>query len=115
VSGALVLAPLLAAALFGAWMALPAPSIPAVLAHMRVRALSGTEWRLAGLCVLNIAGEELWWRGFIQPRQEPVFCQGTWFVQGLLHGLFHFSFGCDPRVPMCRANTTPRYRAAQTF
>ena len=36
---------------------------------------------------------ELWWRGFIQPRQEPVFGRSTWLVQGLLHGLFHFSFG----------------------
>jgi membrane protease YdiL (CAAX protease family) len=141
-SGALVLAPLLAAALLGAWMALPAPSLPAVLEHLRVRHLSGEEWRLAGLVllftfaavaglqlfnasvwprlpphpsfmavgpleigqyyilalwlpffVLNIVGEEFWWRGFIQPRQEPVFGRSTWLVQGLLHGLFHFSFG----------------------
>jgi membrane protease YdiL (CAAX protease family) len=141
-SGALVLTPLLAAALLGAWMALPAPSAPAVLEHLRVRHLSGEEWRLAGLVllltfaavaglqlfnasvwpglpthpsfmavrpleidqyyilalwlpffVLNIVGEEFWWRGFIQPRQEPVFGRGTWLVQGLLHGLFHFSFG----------------------
>ena len=141
-SGALVLTPLLAAALLGAWMALPAPSAPAVLEHLRVRHLSGEEWRLAGLVLLftfaavaglqlfnasvwpglpphpsfmavrpleidqyyifalwlpffalNIVGEECWWRGFILPRQEPVFGRGTWLVQGLLHGLFHFSFG----------------------
>ena len=42
---------------------------------------------------LNIVGEELWWRGFIQPRQEPVFGTTTWIIQGLLHGAFHFSFG----------------------
>jgi membrane protease YdiL (CAAX protease family) len=41
----------------------------------------------------NIVGEELWWRGFIQPRQEPIFGSGTWIVQGLLHGALHFSFG----------------------
>jgi membrane protease YdiL (CAAX protease family) len=41
----------------------------------------------------NIVGEELWWRGFIQPRQEPVFGQWTWVVQGVLHGAFHVSFG----------------------
>jgi membrane protease YdiL (CAAX protease family) len=141
-SGALVLAPLLAAALLGAWIALPEPSLPAILKHLRVRRLSAEEWRLAGLVlmltvaamaglqllnatvwpglpphppfmavkpleagqyyilalwlpffVLNIVGEELWWRGFIQPRQEPVFGRTTWLVQGLLHGLFHFSFG----------------------
>lgn len=42
---------------------------------------------------LNIVGEELWWRGFVQPRQEPVFEHRTWIVQGLLHGAFHVSFG----------------------
>jgi membrane protease YdiL (CAAX protease family) len=41
----------------------------------------------------NIVGEELWWRGFIQPRREPVFGPTTWIVQGLLHWAFHFSFG----------------------
>jgi membrane protease YdiL (CAAX protease family) len=141
-SGALVLAPLLAAALLGAWIALPEPSLPTMLKHLRVRRLSAEEWRLAGLVLmltiaamaglqlfnasvwpglpphppfmavkpleasqsyilalwlpfftLNIVGEELWWRGFIQPRQEPVFGRTTWLVQGLLHGLFHFSFG----------------------
>lgn len=42
---------------------------------------------------LNIVGEELWWRGLIQPRQEPVFGHRTWIVQGILHGAFHVSFG----------------------
>jgi membrane protease YdiL (CAAX protease family) len=41
----------------------------------------------------NIVGEELWWRGFILPRQEPVFGRRTWVLQGVLHGFFHFSFG----------------------
>jgi membrane protease YdiL (CAAX protease family) len=142
VSGALVLAPLLAAALLGAWIALTEPSLPAMLKHLRIRRLSAQEWWLAGLVLmlsiaamtglqlfnasvwpglpphphfmavkrlepgqyyilalwlpffaLNIVGEELWWRGFIQPRQEPLFGRTTWLVQGVLHGLFHFSFG----------------------
>jgi membrane protease YdiL (CAAX protease family) len=42
---------------------------------------------------VNIIGEELWWRGFIQPRQEPVFGRFTWIIQGVLHAGFHFSFG----------------------
>jgi membrane protease YdiL (CAAX protease family) len=42
---------------------------------------------------VNIIGEELWWRGFIQPRQEPVFGPFTWIIQGVLHAGFHFSFG----------------------
>jgi membrane protease YdiL (CAAX protease family) len=141
-SGGLVFAPLLVAGLVGAWMALPAPSLSAILKHLRVRGLSAEEWRFASLVllctisamaglqlfnlsvwpglpphpsfmaiqpleagqyyilalwppffVLNIVGEELWWRGFIQPRQEPVFGRSTWLIQGLLHGLFHLSFG----------------------
>ncbi len=141
-AGTLVFAPLLAAALAGAWAALPAPSLATLLEHLRVRRLSADDWRLAGLALtftiaavaglsfltarlwpnlpphppfmtvqrlepaqyyllalwlpffaLNIIGEELWWRGFIQPRQEPVLGRGTWVVQGLLHGAFHVSFG----------------------
>lgn len=42
---------------------------------------------------VNIVGEELWWRGFIIPRQEPVFGGATWIVQGVLHTGFHASFG----------------------
>jgi len=42
---------------------------------------------------MNIIGEELWWRGFIQPRQEPKFGRFTWIIQGVLHPGFHFSFG----------------------
>lgn len=141
-AGMLVLGPLLAAALLGAWTAVPTASLPAILEHLRVRRLSAHDWRMAGLALavtiaamaalqilnamvwpqlpphppfmtaqpleppqyyllalwlpffaLNIVGEELWWRGFIQPRQEPVFGATTWVIQGLLHGAFHFSFG----------------------
>lgn len=42
---------------------------------------------------VNIVGEELWWRGFIMPRQEPVFGGATWIVQSVLHTGFHASFG----------------------
>ncbi len=141
-AGTLVLGPLLAAALAGSWMAVPAASFPAILEHLRVRRLSAHDWRMAGLVLaltlaamaalqllnarvwpqlsphplfmtvqalepaqyylfalwlpffaVNIVGEELWWRGFIQPRQEQVFGASTWVIQGLLHGAFHFSFG----------------------
>jgi hypothetical protein len=73
-SGALVLAPLLSAALLGAWMALPAPSVPAVLEHLRVRHLSGEEWRLAGLMLLftfaAVAGLQLFNAG-VWPGLPP--------------------------------------------
>jgi membrane protease YdiL (CAAX protease family) len=141
-AGSLVFGPILAAGIAGAFAALPAPSLPALLEHLRIHRLSAADWRLAGLVLaasiaamaalnvinanvwpglpphppfmtvqplapaqyhllalwlpffaLNIVGEEVWWRGFIQPRQEPVFGRGTWLVQGVLHGLFHVSFG----------------------
>ena len=43
------------------------------------------------LC-LNILGEELWWRGYILPRQERVHGRWTWLVHGILWTLFHAPF-----------------------
>lgn len=46
---------------------------------------------LTSLAVLsfNIAGEELWWRGTILPRQELTFGKRTWLVHGLMWTGFH--------------------------
>ncbi len=53
-------------------------------------------WRLVGLYLLllvfNIAGEELWWRGYILPRQELVYGARTWLVHGGLWLAFHVVF-----------------------
>jgi membrane protease YdiL (CAAX protease family) len=141
-AGMLFLGPLLAAALVGAWIAQPVPTVAGTLEHLRVRRMTARDWRVAAFALVitlaamaalqalntrvwpqlpphppfltvrplgsgqyyllalwlpffaaNIIGEELWWRGFIQPRQEPIFRNGTWIVQGLLHGALHFSFG----------------------
>jgi membrane protease YdiL (CAAX protease family) len=37
----------------------------------------------------NIAGEELWWRGYLLPRQELAHGRWTWLVHGLQWTLFH--------------------------
>ncbi len=37
----------------------------------------------------NIAGEELWWRGFILPRQELTHGRSTWLIHGILWTLMH--------------------------
>ncbi len=37
----------------------------------------------------NIFGEELWWRGYMLPRQELVHGKSTWIIHGLLWTLFH--------------------------
>jgi membrane protease YdiL (CAAX protease family) len=73
------------------------PGLPTEPSFMAVHALAPGQYHLLAFWLpffaVNIIGEELWWRGFIQPRQEPVFGSGTWIVQGLLHAVFHASFG----------------------
>lgn len=50
-------------------------------------------WGLVALfavqIVFNIAGEELWWRGYVLPRQELAFGRRAWLVHGLLWWGFH--------------------------
>jgi len=41
----------------------------------------------------NYVGEEFLWRGYLYPRQEIVFGNRTWIINGLLHGIFHFYMG----------------------
>nr|WP_129733405.1 CPBP family intramembrane glutamic endopeptidase [Parabacteroides goldsteinii] len=56
----------------------------------------GRYWLLAVwfvFWIFNIMGEEILWRGVIQPRQELVSGQYTWIVQGTGWSLFHLAFG----------------------
>jgi membrane protease YdiL (CAAX protease family) len=73
------------------------PQLPRHPLFMQIEVLKPAQFYLLALWVpffaLNIIGEELWWRGFIQARQEPLFGAGTWVIQGLLHLAFHVSFG----------------------
>ena len=50
-------------------------------------------WGYVLLAVLlfffNNAGEELYWRGLIFPRQEKVHGRTTWLIHGLMWNLFH--------------------------
>lgn len=40
----------------------------------------------------NIFGEELWWRGYILPRQEKTHGSWTWAIHGVLWLLWHLAF-----------------------
>lgn len=40
----------------------------------------------------NIFGEELWWRGYILPRQENAHGRLAWLINGLLWLLWHVAF-----------------------
>ena len=55
--------------------------------------LPGAWWILIYYAVLilvcNIGGEELWWRGYVLPRQELAFGRTTWVVHGISWSLFH--------------------------
>ena len=43
----------------------------------------------AVMLVCNIAGEELWWRGYVLPRQELAFGRTAWFIHGICWSGFH--------------------------
>ena len=53
-------------------------------------------WGVAALVLVmfffNIFGEELWWRGYILPRQELEHGRWTWLIHGLLWLLWHVVF-----------------------
>jgi membrane protease YdiL (CAAX protease family) len=55
--------------------------------------LRGAWWILvyyaAVMLVCNIGGEELWWRGYVLPRQELVFGKAAWVVHGVFWSAFH--------------------------
>jgi membrane protease YdiL (CAAX protease family) len=42
------------------------------------------------LLPINILSEELWWRGYLLPRQELGHGKSAWLVNGVLWSLFHF-------------------------
>lgn len=43
--------------------------------------------------LLNIFGEEILWRGVMQPRQEISLGKYAWLIHGTGWGLFHIAFG----------------------
>jgi hypothetical protein len=68
------------------------PQLPPHPPFMTMQALEPARYYLLALWlpffVVNIVGEELWWSGFIQPRQEPVFGASTWVIQGFFTAPF---------------------------
>jgi membrane protease YdiL (CAAX protease family) len=53
-------------------------------------------WAILGLAItaftINTLGEELWWRGYILPRQELAFGKWAWLVNGAMWAaIFHMS------------------------
>ena len=84
------------------WMPLPA-NLPAIADPQAVFSIESINqaaggairgrWEIAVLYLVvfffNIAGEELWWRGYVLPKQELAFGRTTWLVHGTLWAAFH--------------------------
>ncbi len=64
-----------------------------------------------------VSGEELWWRGYVLPRQELAFGRHAWIVHGLLWSLFHIGYYWDilPLLPMSLALSYVAQRAGSTW
>lgn len=41
------------------------------------------------ILIFNIGGEELWWRGYVLPRQQLAFPRGAWVIHGVMWSAFH--------------------------
>lgn len=59
---------------------------------------AGERWMLLvwlSMFFFNIVGEEIYWRGYIMPRQELANGKYAWLINSVLWGVFHISFGRD--------------------
>ncbi len=68
------------------------PSGIAIPTEFMGLSLAGNWWilpLLLGSLVIATLGEELWWRGYILPRQELAHGRWTWLIHGLLWTAFH--------------------------
>jgi membrane protease YdiL (CAAX protease family) len=73
---------------------------------------------MAFVLFMNIISEELWWRGYILPRQEKQHGRYTWAIHGVLWAFFHafkwwavpfmlFTTWIIPFITQRIGNTTP--------
>lgn len=119
-AGAFILVMVLSAALMkvGAYI----PSLDTSLPFMDNMPLQpGNYWILAvwvPFFFFNIFGEELWWRGYLLPKQEFVNAKYAWLLNGACWAVFHIGIGWStiflalpmfvivPGVTQLRKNTT---------
>ena len=75
------------------------PALKTTPSFMEFKPLkAGERWMLLVWLVMfffNIVGEEIYWRGYILPRQEQANGKYAWFINSILWGVFHISFGRD--------------------
>lgn len=69
-----------------------APASPQVPTEFLDVPLEGNGWVIIVVLlslIIATLGEELWWRGYILPRQELTHGKSTWVIHGILWTLFH--------------------------
>ena len=75
------------------------PELKTTPSFMEFEPFRATErWMLLlwlSMFFFNIVGEELFWRGYILPRQELANGKYAWIVNSVLWCVFHISFGVE--------------------
>jgi len=100
--GVLIVCSLLSAAIAGVWTwassvfpILGKPDLSPPFMHVEPLTRE-TLWVLLAwlpLFFFNIAGEELWWRGFMLPRQEQSHGKTAWIIHAVGLAVFHLPLG----------------------
>jgi len=100
--GVLIVCGILSAVISGAWTLtsnvcpiLGEPDLSPPFMHVEPLTHE-TLWVLLAwlpLFFFNIAGEELWWRGYMLPRQEKSHGKAAWIVHGVGLAVFHLPLG----------------------
>ncbi|MBZ0306999.1 MAG: CPBP family intramembrane metalloprotease [Anaerolineae bacterium] len=99
----------------------PAPDLSAVSLANFVGGQIVGNWGIVLLYFVmiffNIVGEELWWRGYILPRQELVHGRWTWLVHGLMWCGFHAFkwWGLIGLLPVCLGLSWVAQRTQSTW
>jgi membrane protease YdiL (CAAX protease family) len=125
--GAAMLASYLWLSFTGEWISQRIPlAPPAWLAefvtqtHLLGIPLAGNWWPVLLYLVIylfNVFGEELWWRGYILPRQEAALGGAAWILHGLYWNLFHWFFYWDiiALLPSCLVLSWAAQRSRSTW
>jgi membrane protease YdiL (CAAX protease family) len=88
--------------------------------HFQGIPLTGNWWPVLiyfAQYAFNVFGEELWWRGYILPRQEMSLGTRAWLANALLWDFFHWFFYWNliPLLPSCLALAWATQRSRNTW
>jgi membrane protease YdiL (CAAX protease family) len=76
----------------------PASNLPLSALHQQISA-PDVVWMIPFMLLLNILAEEIFWRGYVLPRQELTHGRFTFIIHGLLWALSHlFQYWILPSI-----------------